>query len=205
MTRKLERKVNDSLIAGVCAGIADYFQISPMVVRAAFVFFGFVSGGMCIFIYIVLAIALPRAKKSQQNFQTTNPPFNPNQYDPQQYRVTHYETKHSASTVTQNAPSQVPYQPAGHSTSRPPTTLDVNRASEQELLALPSLTAIECKQIIQARQKRGGFQSAEEVAELIRKPHILSLITVSPVQRNSHSGGQSNPGSRQTSGRRVDY
>ena len=53
---------NDGIIAGVCSGLAERFDIDPMLVRLGLIlsviFFGF-----GIFLYLGLAIALPREDK----------------------------------------------------------------------------------------------------------------------------------------------
>ncbi|MSR76363.1 MAG: PspC domain-containing protein, partial [Candidatus Ryanbacteria bacterium] len=37
--RKLHRSADDRILAGVCGGIAEYFDIDPVLVRIAFVVF----------------------------------------------------------------------------------------------------------------------------------------------------------------------
>ena len=56
--RRLSRRPDDGPIAGVCAGIAEYFDIDPVIVRLAFVLFT-LAGGVGILAYIVLAVVLP--------------------------------------------------------------------------------------------------------------------------------------------------
>lgn len=54
-------KSTDKKIDGVCAGIAEYFEIDPTVVRVAYAlitFFTAVFGGIAV--YIILAIVMPR-------------------------------------------------------------------------------------------------------------------------------------------------
>lgn len=48
------------MIAGVCAGLADYFSIDPTIVRLLFVLF-FFSGGGGLLLYIILWIVMPEA------------------------------------------------------------------------------------------------------------------------------------------------
>lgn len=48
----------DVKIAGVCAGIANYFDIDPVLVRILFVFF-FLIGGGGLLAYIIIWIAAP--------------------------------------------------------------------------------------------------------------------------------------------------
>ena len=58
-TKKLYRSNDDRMVAGVCAGIADYFGIDPTLVRLIFVFgaLGTVSG--LFWAYLIMAIVVP--------------------------------------------------------------------------------------------------------------------------------------------------
>ncbi len=57
--KKLYRSVDDRMVAGVCAGIADFFDIDPTIVRLVFVlgFFASVSG--LFWAYIIMMIIVP--------------------------------------------------------------------------------------------------------------------------------------------------
>jgi phage shock protein C len=58
--KRLVRSSTDSKIAGVCGGLADYFDVDPMIIRLVWVvlfFFGG-TGGLA---YIILWIVLPLA------------------------------------------------------------------------------------------------------------------------------------------------
>ena len=57
-TPRLYRSVTDKAIAGVCGGLAHYFNIDPALVRLAFVVFA-LAGGASVLLYIVLWIAVP--------------------------------------------------------------------------------------------------------------------------------------------------
>ncbi|MFE0441372.1 PspC domain-containing protein [Aerococcus sp. NPDC058936] len=59
MAKKLTKSRNDVKLDGVCAGIAEYFEIDPTIVRVIFVFVT-LSGGAGILIYLLLALILPR-------------------------------------------------------------------------------------------------------------------------------------------------
>lgn len=61
MTKTLVRPRNGKVIAGVCAAIADRFGLSRALVRVAFVLFGLFGVGE--FVYIVLWILIPRARR----------------------------------------------------------------------------------------------------------------------------------------------
>ena len=55
---QLNRSESDKRIAGVCGGIAEYFDIDPLLVRIAFIVAAVMGFG--IIAYIALWIALPR-------------------------------------------------------------------------------------------------------------------------------------------------
>lgn len=57
--KRLYRSVDDRMIAGVCGGIANYFNIDPTLVRLIFVFgaLGTVSG--LFWAYLIMALIVP--------------------------------------------------------------------------------------------------------------------------------------------------
>jgi len=59
-TRRLFRDPDDHLIAGVCAGIANYFNIDVVWIRLAFALI-VLAGGAGIILYIILWIVIPKA------------------------------------------------------------------------------------------------------------------------------------------------
>lgn len=58
--KKLAKSNKDRYICGVCAGIAEYFDADPTIVRLALVAFTLL-GGSGIFAYIIAAILMPEA------------------------------------------------------------------------------------------------------------------------------------------------
>ena len=58
MEKKLYRSRDGKLICGVCAGIAEYFNIDPTVVRVVFALFA-CMGGSGILAYLVAAVIMP--------------------------------------------------------------------------------------------------------------------------------------------------
>ncbi|MBX9448992.1 MAG: PspC domain-containing protein [Taibaiella sp.] len=62
-SRRLYRNEKNKLLGGVCAGIADYFHIDPIIVRLAFIF-GSMIWGTGILIYIILWLTLPHTGPS---------------------------------------------------------------------------------------------------------------------------------------------
>ena len=59
MEKKLYKSNSNKMIDGVCAGIGEYFDIDPTLVRLAWVLFSFL-GGSGLIAYIVAAIIVPR-------------------------------------------------------------------------------------------------------------------------------------------------
>lgn len=59
MERKLYKSSSNRMIDGVCAGIAEYFNFDPTLIRLAWVIFS-VAGGSGIIAYIIAAIIIPR-------------------------------------------------------------------------------------------------------------------------------------------------
>ncbi len=57
--KKLYRSVDDRMIAGVCAGLADYFDIDPTLVRLLFVLGFFVTGSGLFWVYVIMMIVVP--------------------------------------------------------------------------------------------------------------------------------------------------
>jgi len=59
MAKKLYRSIVDSRIAGVCGGLAEYFDIDPTIVRLAAVILT-LAGGSGILAYIIFWIVVPK-------------------------------------------------------------------------------------------------------------------------------------------------
>ena len=62
-TKKLYRSNDDCWVAGVCGGLAAYFNLDPILVRALFIIFSFVVGGG-LFIYLLLWLIIPKEPES---------------------------------------------------------------------------------------------------------------------------------------------
>lgn len=57
--KKLKRSRSESMIAGVCGGLGDYFGLDPTVVRLVFVLLALL-GGPGLVLYVILWIVMPR-------------------------------------------------------------------------------------------------------------------------------------------------
>ena len=60
--KKLYRNTEDGMIAGVCAGIGDYFHLDPTLIRLMAVLLTIFSGGLGIFAYIFAWVIIPEKK-----------------------------------------------------------------------------------------------------------------------------------------------
>ncbi len=56
--KRLTRSVSDRRIAGVCAGLADYFGVDPTLVRIGWVAFCLL-GGSGVLAYLLCALIMP--------------------------------------------------------------------------------------------------------------------------------------------------
>lgn len=58
MKKRLHRSNENKVIAGVCGGIAEYFDMDPTLIRLAWILFC-VLGGSGVLAYIIAAIIIP--------------------------------------------------------------------------------------------------------------------------------------------------
>ena len=58
MKKKLYKSETNKMLAGVCGGIAEYFNIDPTLVRLGWVVFC-ALGGSGLLAYIIMAIIMP--------------------------------------------------------------------------------------------------------------------------------------------------
>lgn len=60
MAKRLYRSKNERMIAGVCGGLGEYFDIDPVIVRLLFV--ALVLGvGTGVLLYLIMWIVVPEA------------------------------------------------------------------------------------------------------------------------------------------------
>jgi phage shock protein C len=58
--KRLRRSSTDKKLAGVCAGIADYLDTDPTVIRVAYIVASFFTGVFPgVILYIILAVVMP--------------------------------------------------------------------------------------------------------------------------------------------------
>ncbi len=59
MEKRLYRSRTDRVLSGVCAGLGQYFNLDPVLIRVIAVALGFVSFGTFLVLYLVLALIIP--------------------------------------------------------------------------------------------------------------------------------------------------
>ncbi len=67
--KSLFRDPDDRMLGGVCAGLGAYFDVDPLVFRIIAVVTALMSFGIVAFIYVVLWIAMPKAKTLGQRIE----------------------------------------------------------------------------------------------------------------------------------------
>lgn len=70
MSTRITKSKTDRVIDGVCGGLAQYYGIDPVIVRLIFVVLLFING-IGFFIYIILAIIMPKPEKLDQSPKET--------------------------------------------------------------------------------------------------------------------------------------
>jgi len=68
--KRLYRSQRDRKLAGICAGLADYLDIDPVLVRVLWVVFAFLSAGIAVLLYGVLIFIIPNQDELSR---TTSP------------------------------------------------------------------------------------------------------------------------------------
>lgn len=59
--KRLFRNEREGKIAGICAGLGNYFEVDPVIIRLLFVFGFFLGGG--ILVYLIAWIVIPKASE----------------------------------------------------------------------------------------------------------------------------------------------
>lgn len=57
--KQLTRSLSNRMIAGVCAGLGEYLNIDPTVVRLLFILGFFLTGPGVLIAYLIMAIIVP--------------------------------------------------------------------------------------------------------------------------------------------------
>ena len=71
--KKLYRSTSDRMIAGVCGGLGEYFDIDPTLVRLIFVLGTVFSFSALFWAYIVMLIVIPEEPTASQQMREEAP------------------------------------------------------------------------------------------------------------------------------------
>jgi phage shock protein C len=71
--RRLARSTRDRMWAGVCGGLAEYFDVDPTLMRIVWVAFTIFTHGLGVPAYIVLWLVMPRDDRVERPPPTTAP------------------------------------------------------------------------------------------------------------------------------------
>ena len=74
MKKQLVRPRDNRVIAGVCAGIGNYLNLDPTLIRIVAALIALWSCGAAVLIYLVLALIIPLEPVSQPALSDTNVP-----------------------------------------------------------------------------------------------------------------------------------
>ena len=74
--RKLYRDIDKNILGGICAGAGHYFGIDALWVRLLLVIITIFSGGLPVFIYILLWVLIPKALTTSEKLEMTGEPAN---------------------------------------------------------------------------------------------------------------------------------
>ena len=61
--KRLYRSTTDKMLAGICGGLAEYFEMDPTIVRLVVVFLAIITGGVpALLVYILGVFIIPERK-----------------------------------------------------------------------------------------------------------------------------------------------
>lgn len=69
MNKRMTKSQSNRMITGTLAGIAEYYGIDPTIVRVIFIFISIVLVGAPVFLYILLALVIPKADRQRSDRQ----------------------------------------------------------------------------------------------------------------------------------------
>jgi len=69
MYKRLYRSTENRVIAGVCGGVAEYFNIDPAIARVVWIIAGII-GGSGIVAYIIAMIIMPLSTEASNNYNS---------------------------------------------------------------------------------------------------------------------------------------
>ena len=63
MNRRLYRSTTDTVLGGVAAGVSEYLDVDPSIVRIVWAVLGLVTGGIFVVLYVVMWIVVPESPR----------------------------------------------------------------------------------------------------------------------------------------------
>lgn len=69
MRKRMTKSQTNRMLTGTIGGIAEYFGIDPTIARVIYVFISVILVGAPIFLYILLALIIPRTDSSKESYQ----------------------------------------------------------------------------------------------------------------------------------------
>jgi phage shock protein C len=73
MEKKLYRSHTNMMVAGVCGGVAEYFDIDPTLVRIGAVLLAWVTSGAGVLLYLAMAFIIPKAPGAPRTTAGSDP------------------------------------------------------------------------------------------------------------------------------------
>ena len=103
--KRLYRSIRDRQIAGVCGGIADYFNVDPILVRIVFIIVA-LAGGSGVLAYFILWIVVPRDPEPwvQPDQQPDDQPMDREEFGPHHPSFNRWERRHHLKHRTGHRP-----------------------------------------------------------------------------------------------------
>lgn len=72
--KKLYRSTDNRMVAGIAAGMADYFNLDPTVLRVGWIILTIITGGMAILAYLILIFVIPNEPENSRKKVKNNGP-----------------------------------------------------------------------------------------------------------------------------------
>lgn len=123
-TEKRLYRSRHALIGGVCSGMADYFNVDPLVVRILAITFAVLSAGLLVVAYGALWIVLPQKPEQIQPFDVEPQSVHSETYGHLQHegdsRAGDAARAAVQATTPQQPPPCLPYGGVGHQPPKPP-------------------------------------------------------------------------------------
>ncbi len=67
MRKKLYRSRENRVLTGLCGGLGEYFHIDPTLVRIIFIILEFLTAGLLIIGYLIVALIVPKSPEQALN------------------------------------------------------------------------------------------------------------------------------------------